>query len=70
MRKTRRLSLPYARRRLASIDAQLAYWHAVKPVRWQDRADKARALERLEAERPRFDRVVHPRVEPEWRLPF
>jgi hypothetical protein len=71
MKLYRRYTIAYARRRLASIDAQIAYWHA-KPIGsdWRLAAAKARALASLEAERPRFDRIVNPRVESEWRLPF
>jgi hypothetical protein len=37
---------------------------------WRLAAQKARALAGLECQRPRFERIVHPRVEPEGELPF
>lgn len=70
-RRGKPYTIAYARRRLAAIDTQIDSLRAKDCAGdWRAACDKRRALDRLEAERPRWDLRVHPRIEEEWRLPF
>lgn len=71
-RARRPYSLPHARRRLASIQAQLATWRATDCLGdWRKAADKARALASLEAQEGRWLAVLSPgKVDRLYTLPF
>lgn len=71
-RKRRPYSPATARRRLASVQAQIAHWRATDCTgAWRRAADKARALAALESQESRWLAVLNPPpVERFYTLPF
>jgi hypothetical protein len=69
-RSRRPYSPAYARRKLASADATLAYWQAVQPRDWRERADKHQALQEWGAAVARWRAVLDPPKFEPVRLPF
>lgn len=69
-RPGRPYSKPHAQRQLAAAQAALASWEAVQPRDWRERADRHQAIRKWSAEVGKWERVLAPKLERFYSLPF